>query len=133
MLPVCPGWTPTSVALLLKRPVMKFIFVFSGAIGSRLLPSSISAPEPLAHQCLELIPLPMNNAAKRLGKGPEVGSLDGSMPQTGIDSSHGRAIATPTPRRNLRREVCGPMLLIECRSITKYVEERGRLVRVFIV
>src|SRR5258706_4069595 len=95
---------PTPVACLLNRPVMKFIFAFNGAIGSRLLPSSIPAPDPFAHQCCELMPLPMNNAAKRLGNGPGVPSFAGAAPQTGIDSSHGRAMATPTPRRNLRRE-----------------------------
>src|SRR5206468_3779901 len=104
---------PTPVACLLKRPVTKFIRVFNGAIGSRLLPSSISAPEPFAHQCLELIPLPMNNAAKRLGNGPGVPSFAGSAPQTEIDSSHGRAIATPTPRRNVRREGWGAIDLMD--------------------
>src|SRR5436190_7763027 len=104
---------PTPVACLLKRPVMKFIFLFNGAIGSRLLPSSMFAPEPFAHQCFELMPLPMNNAANRFGNGPGVPSLAGSAPQTGIDSSHGRAIATPTPRRNVRREVWGAIELME--------------------
>src|SRR5438552_3358486 len=95
---------PTPVACLLKSPVMKFIFVFNGSIDCRLLPNSISAPEPLAHQCCELIPLPMNNAAKRFGNGLDAASRAGPAPQTGIDSSHGSAIATPTPRRNVRRE-----------------------------
>src|SRR5882672_2419280 len=96
---------PTPVACLLKRPVMKFILLFNGAIGSRLLPNSMSTPAPFAHQCFELMPLPMNNAAKRLGNGPGVPSFADSAPQTGIDSSQGRAIATPTPRRKRRREV----------------------------
>ena len=30
----------------------------------------------------------------------------GGVPQTGTDSSHGRAIVTPTPRRNVRRDAC---------------------------
>src|SRR5262245_7312550 len=84
---------------------MKFIFVFNGAIGSRLLPNSMFAPEPFADQCFDLIPFPMNNAAKRLGNGPGVPSLTGSAPHTGIDSSHGSAMATPTPWRNRRREL----------------------------
>src|SRR5436190_14911372 len=94
---------PTPVAFLLNSPVMKFTFFLNGAIGSRLLPNSMSAPEPFAHQCFELMPFPMNSAAKRFGKGPGVPSFNASVPQTGIDSSHGSAIATPTPRRNLRR------------------------------
>src|SRR5215510_477623 len=92
---------PTPVACLLKRPVMKFIFVLNGALGSRLLPNCMSAPAPLAHQCFELMPLPMKRAAKRLGNGP---SAAAGLPQTGMDSSQGRAMATPTPRRKVRRE-----------------------------
>ena len=38
-------------------------------------------------------------------EGTSVPSAAGAEPQTGIDSSQGRAIATPTPRRNVRREV----------------------------
>src|SRR5262245_36584860 len=83
---------------------MKFIFDFSGVIGSRLFPNSISVPDLLAHQCFELMPFPMKTAAKRFGNGP-VGSFEiEGAPQTGMDSSHGNAIATPAPRRNLRRE-----------------------------
>src|SRR5437773_8708327 len=96
---------PTPVACLLKRPVTKFILVLSGAIGSRLLPNSMSAPDPFAHQCFELTPLPINNAAKRLGNGPGVSFVTGAAPQTGIDSSQGSAMATPVPRRNVRREI----------------------------
>jgi hypothetical protein len=49
------------------------------------------------------MPVPMNNVAKRFG-------YDGISfrfrvsPQTGTDSSHGSEIATPAPRRNVRRE-----------------------------
>src|SRR5262245_33738311 len=103
---------PTPVAFLLKRPVMKFILAFSGAIGSRLLPSCMSVPAPLAHQWLALMPQPMNKAAKRLGHGAGTPPFGGAEPQTGIDSSHGRAIVTPTPRRNVRRETWGRSALI---------------------
>ena len=51
------------------------------------------------------MPLPMNKVAKRFGKGPGVPAFAGAAPQTGIDSSQGRDIATPTPRRKARREV----------------------------
>ena len=88
---------------------MKFILAFSGSIGARLLPSSISAPEPLAHQWSALIPQPMNTAAKRFGKASRggravAGGATCSAPQTGTDSSHGSAIATPAPRRKVRRD-----------------------------
>src|ERR1043166_2326333 len=64
----------------------------------------MSAPDPFAHQCCELIPLPMNNVAKRLGSGPGRVLFEGVAPHTGIDSSQGSAMVTPTPRRNLRLE-----------------------------
>src|SRR3569623_1780241 len=91
---------PTPVACLLNRPWITFSLVLSGASGSRLLLNSISAPAPLAHQWFGLLPLPMNSAAKRL-TGVVTGSA--SPPQTDIVSSHGRDIATPTPRSTVRR------------------------------
>src|SRR5438105_777779 len=98
MLPVCPGWMPTPVACLLNNPDTTFILDRNGAIGSRLLLSSMSEPEPFAHQFLGLTPLPMNSAANRRGA-----AAAGSAPQTGSDSSQGRAIVTPTPRSIVRR------------------------------
>src|SRR5688500_8362254 len=95
---------PTPTAERLKRPLMKFSFGRSDASGSRLLPSSISAPAPLAHQCVELMPQAMNSAAKRLGKVGAAFSAGRSSPHTLSDSSHGRAIATPAPCNNTRRE-----------------------------
>src|SRR5918998_1543330 len=103
MLPVCPGWMPTPVAFLLNRPLTTLTLVLTGASGSRLLPSCMSAPSPLAHQWLPLIPQPMNRAANRFGA-TGTPPFTGGLPQTGTDSSHGRAIVTPTPRRNVRRE-----------------------------
>src|SRR5258708_8727229 len=83
-----------------------FILVLNGANGSRVLPNSISAPEPLAHQWLELTPLPQKSAANRLGNAPAGSPSFGvaSAPQLGNDSSHGSDMVTPTPRRNFRRE-----------------------------
>ena len=75
----------------------------NGASGWRLLLSSIAAPEPLAHQWSGLMPLPMNSAANRLGKSGQSRRSPASPPQTGIDSSQGRAIVTPAPRSNVRR------------------------------
>src|SRR3982075_3444454 len=98
MLPVCPGWMPTPVACLLNRPETTFSFVLSGAMGCRLLLSSMPSPVPFAHQWFGLIPLPMNSAAKRLGDDCGV-----SPAHAGRDSSQGRPIATPTPRSTVRR------------------------------
>lgn len=75
-----------------------------GSRGARLLLSSMRAPSPFAHQWSALIPFPMNCTTKRLGKAAgALGSAAGS-PQTGTDSSQGRAMTTPAPRRNMRRE-----------------------------
>ena len=61
----------------------------------------MSAPDPFAHHCVGLTPLPMNRNASRLGA---VAAAIGSAPHTGIDSSHGSAMTTPVPRRNMRRD-----------------------------
>src|SRR5262245_9028750 len=61
-------------------------------------------PSPLAHHSLVWKPLPENSAAKRTGASLAGAAGLGSSPQTGSDSSQGRAIVTPTPRRNVRRE-----------------------------
>src|SRR5436309_1746201 len=97
---------PTPVACLLNRPEITFILAANGCIGSRHLLSSISLPEPLAHQLLGLMPLPMKSAAKRRGRLLAPAALTvaapvaaGSAPQTGSDSSQGKAIVTPTPLR----------------------------------
>ncbi len=83
---------------------MTFIFVLSGAIGSRLLPSSISAPAPLAHQWLPLMPLPMNSTPNRLGNSPAMAPAEEVAPHAESDSKYGNAIVTPTPCKNVRRE-----------------------------
>src|SRR6266702_1771291 len=87
----------------------------SGFNGSRLLLNSMSAPEPFAHQFLGLMPLPMNRAARRWG-GVEAGVPEAALvPQTGIDSSQGRAMLTPTPVRKVRREIvceCGFLMAV---------------------
>src|SRR5436190_15588864 len=95
---------PTPTALRLKRPLTTFMRVLNGARGSRLLPSSICSPAPLAHQWLEFTPLPQNKVAMRFGKAAvSVGAGVTSAPQVGSDSSHGKDIVTPTPRRKVRR------------------------------
>src|SRR5436853_5935431 len=92
---------PTPVADLLKSPVMTLSLGRREASGWRLLPSTMSAPEPLADQFGGLMPLPMKSAAKRLG-GVAAGAA--CAPQTGSDSSHGKATEQPTPVRKVRRE-----------------------------
>src|SRR5258708_38472304 len=101
ILPVCPGWMPTPVACLLNSPETTLSRGRSDANGSRLLLSSMSAPEPLAHQFLGLMPLPMNRAAKRWGY--TVAAPAGSPLKPDIDSSHGRAMVTPRPFSRVRR------------------------------
>src|SRR5581483_3277281 len=95
---------PTPVAFLLNRPSRTFSLFLKGASGSSVLLSSIAAPAPLAHQWSGLMPHAMNSVANRLGHGAGTSPAIVAEPQTGTDSSHGRAIATPVPRRNARRE-----------------------------
>jgi hypothetical protein len=100
-LPVIPGWMPTPVAACVVEETFDVVeLALSGSIGARLRPSSMSAPDPLAHHSVGLTPLPMNRNASRLG---EAAAAVGWAPQTDTDSSHGSAITTPVPRRKRRR------------------------------
>src|SRR3954469_18666311 len=102
-LPVIAGWIPCPVAALLNRPSMTLIFALSGSSGANDSLSSIPAPVPLAHQRPGLMPVPMNNTAKRWG-GPEVVAAEAELiPKPESDSSHGKAMVTPAPRRNVLR------------------------------
>src|SRR5262245_49806817 len=86
---------------------MTLILCLSGSSGASVLPSFISAPLPLAHQWLPLMPLPMNSTAKRCGKAAAGAATDDAAPspaQAESDSSQGRATVTPAPRRTARRE-----------------------------
>src|SRR5579862_8431653 len=94
---------PWPVAALLNRPSMTLILCFNGSSGDKVLLSFMSAPEPSALQLFSLMPLPMNMTPKRFGK--TVGAV--GSPNTGSDSSQGRATATPAPRRTVRREMRG--------------------------
>src|SRR5580765_7221394 len=49
------------------------------------------------------MPLPINTAANRCGK--RRGAAAESTPHTGRDSSQGKAITTPAPRRKVLREI----------------------------
>src|SRR6185295_10164237 len=100
---------PWPVAALLKRPSMTLILCFSGSSGARVLLSFMSAPEPSALQLFSLMPLPMNMTPKRFGK--TVGAV--VSPNTGSDSSQGRATATPAPRRTARREMRGEEFCVD--------------------
>src|SRR6266508_2912420 len=120
---------PTPVACLLNNPETTFNRGRSEANGWRLLLSCMSAPDPLAPQFFGLMPLPMNSAAKRLGcTAGEVREV-ASLPPTGIDSSHGRPIVTPTPRRNVRRlSLCGGGFIVSISGQVPAVESRKQVV-----
>jgi hypothetical protein len=94
---------PTPVAALLNSPDITFNRDRNGAKGWRLWLNSISAPEPLAHQCGGQIPLPMNNTANRFGAIALGVPKADSPAKKGIDSSHGKAIVTPMPFSTDRR------------------------------
>ncbi len=104
---------PPINASWLYSPRRNSNFSRKGRSGSSTLPSSILAPSPLAHHSLLWKPLPENRQANRTG-GSEERPLDLSSPQTGIDSSHGRAMVTPRPRRKVRRERGWVILVVEC-------------------
>src|SRR5262245_23628380 len=59
----------------------------------------MSAPLPVASQWSSLTPFPMNRTPKRFG-----GAAGLVVSANARDSSHGRPIATPAPRRMVRRE-----------------------------
>src|SRR6476646_409391 len=96
---------PTPVAFLLNRPVSTFILFLNGVMGSSVLLSSMLAPAPRAHQWSGLTPHAQNSVANRCGKAAGVPPMTGCVPQTGIDANHGKAMAQPTPRRKVRREM----------------------------
>ena len=67
MLPVCMQWMTPLLAFSFHRPRMKTIRSRQGASGSRQGPSSMAAPSPLAHQCCEWKPMPVNVTSVRVG------------------------------------------------------------------
>ena len=77
-------------------------------------PAPSTSPAPLAHQFVGLTPQPMNSAANRFGQGAGTSPAIAAAPQTGTDSSQGRAIVTPTPRRNVRRDAWLPAGSVVC-------------------
>src|SRR5260370_20522030 len=80
---------------------MAVILCFNGSRGARVLLSVISGPAPWASQWSSFTPLPMNRTAKRFGKAS--GPVEAA--KAGRDSSHGKAMVTPAPRRTVRREI----------------------------
>src|SRR3954471_22151255 len=100
---------PCPVAALLNRPSMTLIFALSGSNGARDSLSSIPAPDPFAHQRPGLMPVPMNSTAKRWGGAALVAAeADELRPKPASDSSHGRPIVTPAPRRTVLRDNARP-------------------------
>src|ERR1043166_2849778 len=97
-------WRAAAVAVRLKRAEITVSLGRNAVSGSRLRPSSMAAPSPRADQLGGLMPLPMKRAAKRLGGEAGTPPARARVPS---DSSHGRAMLTPTPARNVRRDkVC---------------------------
>src|SRR3954470_12839999 len=103
MLPVIAGCIPCPVAALLNRPSMTLVFAFSGSNGASDSLNSIVAPDPLAHQRPGLMPVPMKSTAKRRGCAAVVAAEAELMPKPDSDSSHGKAMVTPAPRRKVLR------------------------------
>src|SRR5215510_11066387 len=93
---------PIPTDILLNRPLMTLIFFFNGSSGASVLPSFIASPFPRDHQWFPLTPLPINSTANRFGN---AGADFAGPPQTGNDSSHGRHIVTPAPRRTVLLEI----------------------------
>src|SRR5215475_13767152 len=75
---------------------MTLIFFFNGSSGASVLPSFIASPLPRDHQWFPLMPFPMKSTANRFGN---AGADCAGPHQAGNDSSHGRHIVTPAPRR----------------------------------
>src|SRR4051812_4052478 len=97
---------PFPVAFLLNRPWMTLTLPLIGSSGFSDLLSSKVEPEPFAHQCSGLMPVPMNRTPKRFGaRGKPVSAARAVAPKPESDSSHGSAIVTPTPRKKVRREM----------------------------
>src|SRR5262245_47015233 len=105
-LPVWQLWMPPISASSVYSPRRNRSFSRNGRSGSSTLPSSMPRPSPRAHHSPLWKPLPANRTANRTGgSGTPGADATGLAPHTGTDSSHGRAIVTPTPRRNARREM----------------------------
>src|SRR5262245_59596123 len=83
---------------------MTLIFALSGSKGASDSLSSIPAPAPLAHQRPGLMPVPMNSTAKRWGCPAVVAAEAELLPKPDSDSSHGKAMVTPAPRRKVLRD-----------------------------
>ena len=67
MFPVCMQWMTPLLACSFHSPRRKTIRSFHGASGVRQGPSSMAAPSPLAHQCPEWKPMPVNVTSVRVG------------------------------------------------------------------
>ena len=102
-LPVWQLWMPHPRALGLYSPRIKRSFSLNDSSGASTRPNSNWPSDSLAHQCFLTNPLPAKTQANRTG-----GSLDElkavSSPYADIDSSQGRAMLAPKPRRIVRRD-----------------------------
>src|SRR3569832_2187263 len=88
------------VARFWNTPWTTLILFLIGERTSSVFESFMSAPEPSDDQCSSFTPIPMKRTAKRFGY------ADGAFVSANAisDSSHGSPMATPAPRRMVRRE-----------------------------
>src|SRR4051794_29507389 len=133
-LPVIAGCIPCPVAALLKRPSMTLIFALSGSNGARDSLNSIAAPVPFAHQRPGLMPVPMNSTAKRWGCAAVVAAEAAAMPKPDSDSSHGKPMVTPAPRRKvLRANAFSRLRCVSGRGfVTVHLSLAGKLAAAFV-
>src|SRR5947209_7497836 len=92
---------PRPMAPLLKRPWITLILLFNGSRGESVLLSFMPSPDPSLPHWSSLTPQPRKITPKRFGNAPApaVAALAAN------DSSHGRAMVTPAPRRIARRAI----------------------------
>jgi hypothetical protein len=89
---------------------MTLTFCLSGSSGASVLPSFMAAPEPSALQWSSLMPFPRNITAKRLGNAEG----DGVSASAWSDSSQGKAMVQPAPRRIARRVTANGDFRFDC-------------------
>ena len=111
MLPVCAGWMPTPVACLLNRPWMTLILGFSGSSGSRRLAELHVGARAFGAPVIRVDAVAHEQDGEPLREGA---GARWRRAKAGSDSSQGRAIVTPAPRRTVRREMRSADF---CRSI----------------
>src|SRR5262245_26306626 len=90
---------PIPVARLWNSPWMTLTLCLIGSSTDSVLLSFMSAPSPVDSQWSSLTPFPMNRTPNRFG-----GSTGLVVSAKDRDSSQGSPMATPAPRRIVRRD-----------------------------